>query len=256
MLTKEFINMSLGEFVAKYPSSRKVFDQFNLDYCCGGAQTIHSAIKENKIEIDQLFNALKEHLETIKTREPHESIIWTDKTLTELANHIEENHHTFMKKKMPYVKMFLTKLEEVHGKRYSDTLTPLKQTFEKLKKEIEKHLWDEENVLFPYLKQLEASKQKGFTHPYEPAFTVNDVISLMEEEHDNAGEALRKMRMLTDNYTLPEDACKTWQLAYEELQAIEDDLHKHVHKENSILFPQVLNMIKTNQNGGCICTMK
>lgn len=67
---------------------------------------------------------------------------------------------------------------------------------------------------------------------------------MMEEEHVEAGEGLEKIRALTDDYTVPTDACTSYRLLFDMLQAYEDDLHQHVHLENNILFPKAIALEK------------
>lgn len=68
--------------------------------------------------------------------------------------------------------------------------------------------------------------------------TVNNPIRVMVAEHDDAGEALARMRTLTDDYTPPPDACNTFGALFDSLHQLERDMHQHVHTENNILFPK------------------
>ena len=63
-------------------------------------------------------------------------------------------------------------------------------------------------------------------------------ISVMEDEHESAGDALRRLRQLTDDYRVPEGACNTWIALWHGLAALEEDMHQHIHLENNILFPR------------------
>jgi regulator of cell morphogenesis and NO signaling len=62
----------------------------------------------------------------------------------------------------------------------------------------------------------------------------------MEREHEAVGAALRRIRELTDGYTVPAEACNTWRALWRGLGALEKDLHQHIHLENNILFPKAL----------------
>ena len=62
----------------------------------------------------------------------------------------------------------------------------------------------------------------------------------MLREHDDAGDALQRLRELTDDYTVPDGACNTWRALWAGLAALETDLHQHIHLENNILFPRAL----------------
>ena len=67
-------------------------------------------------------------------------------------------------------------------------------------------------------------------------------VRQMEHEHETAGDALVRLRQVTGDYTLPEDACPTFAALYEELKRFESDLHQHIHLENNILFPRAVEL--------------
>ena len=100
----------------------------------------------------------------------------------------------------------------------------------------------EEQILFPYIRQIEAYANRNGPKPEVHCGSVANPITQMEFEHDNAGNALVEMRKLTDNYARPEDACKTFDALYEGLAAMEADLHEHIHLENNILFPKAIEL--------------
>ncbi|RZJ84255.1 MAG: iron-sulfur cluster repair di-iron protein, partial [Chryseobacterium sp.] len=73
-----------------------------------------------------------------------------------------------------------------------------------------------------------------------PFGNVANPIQVMEAEHEQAGEALQTIRDLTNNFTLPEDACNSYMILYKKLDEYENDLHRHVHLENNVLFPKAI----------------
>jgi len=97
-------------------------------------------------------------------------------------------------------------------------------------------------VLFPYIVRMEESVlQKEPVLP-PPFGSVQNPISMMEHEHDSAGNALRAMREASAGYTPPADACISFQTLYKALVSFEADLHQHIHLENNILFPRAIEM--------------
>jgi regulator of cell morphogenesis and NO signaling len=78
--------------------------------------------------------------------------------------------------------------------------------------------------------------------------TIQSPISVMETEHEKVGKSLEEIRVLSRNYTLPEDACASYSLLYRMLDEFENDLHVHVHLENNILFPKALALEKKLNN--------
>lgn len=235
MQEKINLNTTLGDFVAMYPKTRKVFGAFDLDYCCGGQQEIKAAAQEKNIDLNELSSALEKAI-----TESNESVekIWINESLTNVVNHIVSTHHAFMHKELPYIDKLLEKIVLVHGPKHGDFLNKLNDTYKILKKDLEQHLSDEETLLFPYIKVFEPSND--LKKPNENTEKFKKIVDILFTEHDEAGDLLREMRNLTSNYTLPSDACKSFEELYEHLQAIEDDLHEHIHLENSVLFPRLV----------------
>lgn len=96
----------------------------------------------------------------------------------------------------------------------------------------------EECVLFPSIRFLEANRQ-----PVQfPFGSLTNPIRVMVNDHDHAGDALERMRTLTNGYQPPAGVCNTYRVMLEGLAAIERDMHQHVHKENNILFPRAVEL--------------
>jgi len=185
--------------------------------------------------------ALNEVIETVSSKETSEQN-WTTAALAELADHIEAKHHTFMKEQLPRLSLMLAKVKKAHGDKHGQMLTELEDVYLSLREEIEMHLMKEEQILFPYIRQIEAYAQQKGAKPQVHCGSVANPITQMEHEHENAGRALEQMRKLTNNYVVPDDGCATFAALYEGLAAMEDDLHEHIHLENSILFPKAVEL--------------
>lgn len=70
----------------------------------------------------------------------------------------------------------------------------------------------------------------------------------MEHEHETVGDLLKKIALISNNYTPPEWACNTFKTLYAKLDEFEQDLHIHVHLENNILFPKAIQIEKALLN--------
>lgn len=241
MKEKININTTLGDFVACYPKSRKVFEKLGFDYCCGGKQDIKSAAKDKKVKLKDLISELEVAIN--KTPEKIEEKIWINEPLNDVIDHILSTHHTFMHKELPYISKLMDKVTVAHAEKHGDFLNWLNSIYQNFKDNLEEHLNVEENTLFPYIKELEISKTSK--KPNIETDKFKKIIDLLSAEHDVAGDALSEMRELTSDYVLPLDACKSFEELYEHLQAVEDDLHKHIHLENTVLFPRVIVLINS-----------
>jgi regulator of cell morphogenesis and NO signaling len=161
--------------------------------------------------------------------------------LRNLITHILDKHHVFTKDELDRLDSFMTNVATVYAERRPE-IERVKSLFFELKRELTTHMLKEEQVLFPYVEQMEDAAINK-TAPPRPFFgTVRNPVRMMMMEHDAAGEMLRELRSLTNNYTAPEDACISYKTLYRALEELELDLHQHIHLENNILFPRVAEM--------------
>jgi len=174
---------------------------------------------------------------------------WYAAPLGELINHIVDTHHHYIKATaLPRLRSLVPTVLKAHGGQHGEMLHQLQDLYNSLDAELSSHLMKEEQVLFPYIRTIEAQSQKGATQPSSPCGscgacgTVRNPIQQMEHEHESAGQALARLREVTYDYALPVDACPTFVAMYKELQRMEADLHQHIHLENNILFPRAIEL--------------
>jgi len=225
---------TIGEIVAQNPASARVFESFHLDYCCGGKMALAEACAARGIDPAEVEAAL----ERAAASGGGEERDWTASELGALIDHILGTHHLYLKSELPRLAMLLDKVLAAHGASHGESLGRLDATFRDLRSELEAHLMKEEMVLFPMIRGLEAARKAGRRPQPMHCGSVNNPIRMMEHEHDSAGAALAAMRQATDDYTLPAGACNTYRALFEGFEALEADLHQHIHLENNILFPR------------------
>jgi regulator of cell morphogenesis and NO signaling len=229
---------TVGSIVAKRPALSRVFEQAGIDYCCGGKIPLDDACRKKGIDSAQLLATLEQAAAV--PGEP--GVNAAAMTLTALADHIEATHHAYLKAELPRLDAMTNKVAAVHGE-HDARLAQVRDTFGGLLTEMGSHMMKEEQILFPMIRQLEASAAA-------PAFhcgSVANPIRVMEMEHDQAGAALATMRGLTDGFTPPDWACNTYRAMLDALAHLEHDLHQHVHKENNILFPRAIALETTKR---------
>lgn len=229
---------TIGQIVKDDYRTAQVFQEYNLDFCCGGNRSIEEACQQKNINPQQVYKALDELDQSGPKDDNYDQ--WS---LDFLVDYIVNNHHKFTRSKLPEIGQYAKKVVSVHGERHEE-LKEIYYEFTMLHGEISNHLDKEERILFPYIKHLVEAEEKG-EKPQEPEFgNAANPIAMMEEEHDDSGEAIAKIRRLSNDFTPPADACTTYRLLYQNLEAFEKDLHKHVHLENNILFPKALELEK------------
>lgn len=235
---KRLEDQTIGEIVANDYRAAGVFKQHGMDFCCGGKRTVAEACAKKGIDLEGLTKELQD-LDR-QGSEAHNYNGWSPNLL---IDYIVERHHQFVRSKTSEIELYARKVAKVHGGRHAE-LNDILQEFLVLKGELLDHLEKEEQVLFPYIKALVKAEKKNAA-PEKPDFgTVENPVAMMEAEHDEAGEAMAKIQQLSNNFTPPEDACATYRVLFQSLEGFQDDLHKHVHLENNVLFPKALDLEK------------
>jgi regulator of cell morphogenesis and NO signaling len=224
---------TVAELAIQYPAALRAFEQLGIDYCCGGQKPLSEAARSRGLTVDQIAEAVEA---AAASAAPADTRNWREATLTELADHIEATHHVYIKSELPRLTEVCARVVNAHGESHGEALKTLQETYEGLRAELEAHLAKEEAVLFPLIRERES----GEVEAEALAFPIEAPISVMELEHDRAGDALARMRAITKNYSLPPDACPTFHNLYKSLEQLERDTHRHIHLENNILFPGAL----------------
>jgi len=216
---------TVRELTLEIAGADRIFESLGIDYCCGGHRPLEQACKTAGAPVDKVLSLLDE----ARQQQPAPTTTdWQKAGLADLVAHIVETHHVFR------LTDLFTKVVAAHGERHPE-LHELQSTFTALSDELHSHLGKEEQILFPYISQKEHGMQ-----PHACFGTVENPIRMMMFEHDNAGEALRVMRKLSGDYTVPAGACLSYAKLYEALERLEADLHQHIHLENNILFPRAI----------------
>ncbi len=236
------LDQTIGEIVAQDYRAAAVFKKYSIDFCCNGNRTLEEA---SELEGKDISQVAKE-LELIGSASG-ETIDYKSWPLDLLADYVEKTHHRYISDKAPILLQFLNKICKVHGSRHPE-LFEVFELFEQSATDLTAHMKKEEQILFPFVRVMMDSQRSHSTLQPASFGSVENPVDMMMHEHDIEGERFRKIAELTNNYQFPEDACSTYQVAFKMLQEFEDDLHKHIHIENNILFPKALELEKVLRN--------
>ncbi|NSL50660.1 iron-sulfur cluster repair di-iron protein [Calidifontibacillus erzurumensis] len=226
-------SMTLGDIVTKFPQAADIFKKHKIDFCCGGNRSLAEALQEKNLKENEILQALNEgyaKMETMNT----DTVNWQEIGSADLIDHIVQTHHAYLNEELPQLGQLVTKVYRVHGPNHPH-LAKVYNYYHDLSKELVEHLIKEEEAIFPLVKEYEAEPST------EKLEKIKSAINELEAEHDKAGDLLKLIREVTNDFTLPPDACMTYTLTYQRLENLESDMFNHVHKENNILFPRYLN---------------
>jgi regulator of cell morphogenesis and NO signaling len=231
-------NKTVRELALEIPGATRVFEKMGIDYCCGGKRSLADACAAAGVIVEEVQKSLElapcAHFRW-------EGLNFLTATLEELINHIVETHHSFTRFEIDRLNALLEKVCMVHGENHPE-LQQINVLFRALGDDLETHMTKEERMLFPYIIRMEAAAKQLVPLSRPPFGTVANPVRMMMFEHDRAGELLRQIRELSSNYATPADSCISYQTLYSALEALEKDLHQHIHVENNILFPRAVDM--------------
>jgi regulator of cell morphogenesis and NO signaling len=221
---------TVGAIVAQRPALARIFEKLGIDYCCGGKKPLAELALARGLDPVTVLAMLD--AASLDAGAPE--IDAASLTLTQLADHIEQTHHDYVKAELPRLVEMADRVARKHAWR-DDRLKEIAETVTVLANQMFSHMAKEERILFPFIRQLEAGAAESFH-----CGSIANPIRQMEDEHEFAGRAVARLRELTDGFRPDENACNTHRALLGGLEEFESDLHRHVHKENNILFPRAL----------------
>lgn len=220
---------TIGDIVAEFPKAGEIFKEYKIDFCCGGNRPLIEAIEKqnlNETEVIEKLNKLYGAFANSMDKN------WKDANYDELVDHIVNKHHGYLWKELPEIGRLTTLILKVHGLHHPE-LSKVHKLFHTIKMDLEGHLTKEETLQYPAIRKFLETKST------EDLDVAVKVIKELEEEHEEAGNILKELRAITNDYEIPDDVCETFELTYQKLQELESDMFEHIHLENNILFPRL-----------------
>jgi len=225
----------VGELVATCSGRARVFEQLGIDYCCGGKTPLAMACAERGLDLSKVLEELNE-ADAPAGEEP--PVDWSQATLADVIDDVVTTHHTYLRRALPRLESLAAKVAIAHWERHPEILR-VHELLGDLRADLSVHMIKEEMILFPMIQRLEAGE------PVLGVFAgdLGGPIEVIEHEHARYAAKLHEMRRITRNFAPPADACPSFRALLAGLAELEDDLHRHVHKENNVLFPRASALV-------------
>ena len=234
IMTKDKLReTNVSDIVTQDIRAAHIFKKYGIDFCCGGGISVAKACVQNNVEVNELLSDLIEIQD-----QPKRGMDYKSWDLNFLLDYIINVHHSYVMDSIPLIQQYADKVEGVHGALHPELHT-INKTFQDLSIELAQHLSKEEDILFPYVRTLELKNKQDKVYENSEENPLSVLLEEMDEEHNYAGDAMKKISDLTSQYNPPVNACNTYRALYAKLAEFEEDLHMHVHLENNILFPKV-----------------
>ena len=226
---------TLGELAAKDLRKIEVFKKYGLDFSCEGKKTVKEACAEKGLDVTKVEQELQQ---ADKTPTSHQ-LPYDEWNLDFFADFIVNTHHRYIRKNMPEITSYAKKVMEVHSHNHPE-LIKINELVKQINSTIIELIEEKEMILFPKIKKLlQANSQISISSE-----SLQNIIQSAKNVHQLVVNDLIEIKKLSDNYTLPEDACASYSLLYRMLSELEDDTQLHTHLENNLLFPKALLLQK------------
>jgi regulator of cell morphogenesis and NO signaling len=234
-------NSFVADIVRQDYRTAEVFRKYDIDFCCGGKWALGMVCEMQGLDFDSVKKDLEDSVRNIQLSN---SIRYTEWSIDFLTEYIVNVHHQYLKNALPKIKEHLHHFIADHGENYPLLKEVLKQ-FNYLNKDILPHLQQEEQILFPYIRQIAHAYDSKETYASLLVRTLRKPVEeVMQHEHDTVSKTLHRLRELTDDYSPPTDACNSHRVAFSLLKELDNDLVQHIYLENEILFPKAIAMEK------------
>jgi regulator of cell morphogenesis and NO signaling len=229
---------TLAELVLEQPGRTRIFEELGLDYCCGGRRTLQETASGRGLDAETLA-AVIEAAERATPDEGERD--WRQATIGELCDHIVDVHHAFLRRELPRIGELAATVAERHGDTMA-SLNELRDEFEQLRLDLIDHIEREEQGVFLICRELDEGRE------YSGPADILTALERHEGAHENVGRALDRIRGLAGDFDPDGALCTKHRVLMESLRHLETDLHQHIHEENNILFPGLLEKLGEPQS--------
>ncbi len=229
----DMTNLSMADVALKFPQALGILQKYNLDYCCGGKKPFAEVCRKLDVDPATVWNEI---MQVQSNHESYNRMNFNSWDVPLIIDFILQHHHEYVRSSIPQIQQLIDKVCDAHGAD-SPNLLFLRDDFRNLSEALLDHLPKEENVFFPAMRSLFSRKSQQHPEADDSKYLAFP-IEAMEHEHENAGELIKSIRNLTQNFTPPAHACPTFRMMYVMLEQFDNDLMQHIHIENNILFPK------------------
>ena len=238
---KDLMDKSVAKIVSKNINTASIFRKFKIDFSFHGDMLLSKACEEKKVDYKQVvkeLNAINDNIYYLKD--------YNSWKLDFLIDFLVNIHHEYEEENILFLKEYGEKVANIYGREYKE-LKEINHLIQEVTDDILEHMKNEERILFPYIKKLIRAKNKN-THIDTKDSPLNGPIDSLEDDHEEVGKTFKRISKLTNNYFIPEDACISFKILYLKLQQFEEELYKHIHIENNILFPKAKKLERSFSN--------
>ena len=240
MTQLEILNNTVANIVRQDYRTADVFKKYGINYCCSGSISLKDACEQNEVDFDYILEELEASTKDISIPNNLDFSGWKTDFL---VDYIINVHHNYLSQALPALEVHLLSFVESHREKLPE-LVELGEVFRELSSVLRNHNRYEEEIIFPYIKQIENAHRRKESYGNLFVKTLRKPLGNIEIEHKKISAILKEIRQLTNNYTYPENACTSHRVVFHKLKELDNYMVQHKHLENNILFPRAIQMEK------------
>ncbi len=227
---------AINEIVKLDYRTADVFKKYQLSYCCSVSVSLKSACETKGIDFEQITNELQEATRNfiLPNNLPFEE--WNIDFIVDFITNI---HHAYIYITLPLLSSTLESFLVGHQSKYPE-LIRISELFSKLTEFLTLHNRHEDEIIFPYIKQIDSAYRRK--EPYGNLFvrTLRKPLYTVEKEHSQIQGLLQELKIETNQFIPPENACLNYQVIIKKLEEAHNILLQHKFLEHTILFPKAI----------------
>lgn len=231
----------ITDIVASDYRTADVFKRYGIEYCCVDNQSLTSVCQMKGLDTKAVISELR-----VAVRETNisNSIRYGEWHIDFLTDYIVNVHHQYLRNAIPPLKDYIEELYKSHKAEYP-YLNDIHKLVASMSRQFTPHMKHEEEIIFPYIRQIAHAYYSKESYASLLVRTLRKPIEdVVEQEHELIADTLIELRLITNHYTPPENACLSHKVAFSKLKEVDTDLVQHMFLENDVLFPRALAMEK------------
>jgi regulator of cell morphogenesis and NO signaling len=229
----------VSQIVLKDYRAADVFKKFDISFCCGGNLPLTEMCRLKQIDAEVVISELNR---TLLPPSFAGVLNYHEWSFDFLIDYIVNVHHNYLNKAMPVAEEYVLHFKTTHQKKFP-YLSELNEAVITLHTELKAHINEKESIIFPYIKQISHAFAQHQSYAGLLVRTLKKPVeNILHAEHNNLNRLMRKINLLTDNYTPPDKACLTHKVCFAKLREICQNLILQLYIENQILFPGAIAM--------------
>ncbi len=228
------LDRKVDEIVKSDYRTADVIKKYLIKYCCAGQVSLQSACAAKKIDPDFILDDLDHATRNVSTTD---NLHFDDWKLDFLIDYIINIHHTYLYRTIPSLGSGLRSFADGHNKKYPG-FSKIADLFDKLSAILLVHNRHEEEIIFPYIKQIDSANRRKEVYGNLFVRTLRKPLNIVEKEHVQIQDHLNDLQGHTNHFTYPDKSCTNYQVLIHKLKEFDDNLIQHKFIENNILFPK------------------